>query len=56
MTVKLTERRDYELHINKLVEKNLKLKPAMGKLVKALAMQSFDDGIVFNQNNLKVQV
>ena len=56
MLVKIDERKDYELHIKNLVKKNLKLKPIMAKLVMALAMQSFDDGVVFTQNNLKVQV
>ena len=56
MKVKLDSRAEYELHIKKLVAKNLKLKPAMGKTVIALAMQCFDDGMLFNQNRLEVQV
>lgn len=56
MLVKIEDRKDYELHVRTLVNKNLKLGIATKKLVVELAMQSFDDGIVYTQNNLKVQI
>jgi len=56
MKVKLDSRAEYEMYIKKLVNKNLKLKNASGATMIALAMQCFDDGVVFGQGRLEVQV
>lgn len=52
--IAITDRRDYEMYVKNLVHKNLKLNDTMKKLVVALAMQSFDDGVSFVQLDLKV--
>ena len=56
MKVKIEERRDYELHVRNLVNKNLKMKLLMKKTVVALVMQAFDDGSLFSSNSLEVNI
>ncbi len=55
MKVKIEERRDYELHIKNLIGK-MSVSNKHKSLFRKLAMQCFDDGIVFNQNNLTVDI
>ena len=55
MKVKIEERRDYELHIKKIVSK-MTVSNKHKALFRKLAMQCFDDGIVFNQLNLSVDI
>ncbi len=55
MKVKIEERRDYEVHVKTLIAKMTVSNKQKG-LFRKLAMQCFDDGVVFNQNNLKVEI
>ena len=55
MKVKIEERRDYELHIKNLIGK-MSVSNKHKSLFRKLAMQCFDDGIVFNQKNLSVDI
>jgi len=53
--IRIEERRDYELHIKRLVKKMTVSDKHKG-LFRKLAMQCFDDGLTFSQGNLKVEV
>jgi len=53
--VKIDERRDYELHVKSLVSK-MTVSNKQKSLFRKLAMQCFDDGLVFGQNDLYVEV
>jgi len=53
--VKIDERRDYELHVKSLVSKMTVSNKQKG-LFRKIAMQCFDDGLVFGQGNLTVEV
>ena len=55
MKVKIEERRDYELHVKKLVSK-MTVSNKIKASIRKIAMHCFDDGIVFNQNNLTVDI
>jgi len=55
MKVKIEERRDYELHIKKIVSK-MTVTNKHKSLFRKLAIQCFDDGIAFNQKNLTVDI
>jgi len=53
--IKIEERRDYELHIKTLVKK-MRVSDKQKGLFRKFAMQCFDDGLVFGQGNLNVEV
>ena len=55
MKVKIEERRDYEVHVKTLIAKMTVSNKQKG-LFRKLAMQCFDDGLVFGQNDLYVEV
>jgi len=55
MKVKIENRRDYELHVKKLVAKQT-MSNKMKATVRKIVMQSFQDGTDFSQNNLSVEV
>ena len=55
MKVKIEERRDYELHVKKLVSK-MTVSNKIKASIRKIAMHCFDDGIVFNQLNLSVDI
>jgi len=51
--VKIELRRDYELHIKNIVAK-MTVSNKQKSLFRAIAMQCFDDGLVFGQGHLHV--
>ncbi len=53
--IKIEARRDYELHVKNLVAK-MTVSNKQKSLFRKIALQCFDDGIVFNQLNLFVEV
>jgi len=53
--VKVEERRDYELHVKTIVSK-MNVSNKQKGIFRKLAMQCFDDGLVFGQGNLTVEV
>lgn len=53
--IKIEERRDYELYVKRTVGK-MQVSNKHKSLFRMIAMQCFDDGVVFNQNNLRVEV
>jgi len=55
MKVNIEERRDYELYIKRIVSK-LQVSGKHKSIFRKIAMQCFDDGVRYNQNNLEVDV
>lgn len=53
--IKIEDRRDYELYVKKLVA-NMQISNKRKSIVRQIAMQCFDDGMKFNQQNLEVEV
>lgn len=54
--IPIDDRASYELYIKAWVKTNLKISGLREKTMRALIMQAFDDGITYNQGNLKVEV
>jgi len=55
MLVKIEERREYELHVKNTVAK-MQVSGKHKAIVRKLIMRSFDDGVKFAQNELKIEV
>ncbi len=55
MKVSIESRRDYELYIKRIVSK-LQVSGKHKSVFRKIAMQCFDDGVSYNQNNLEVEV
>jgi len=55
MEVKIEQRREYELHVKSLVAK-MQVSSKHKSAFRKLAMKCFDDGVLFTQSNLIVEV
>ena len=53
--IKIEDRRDYELYVKKVVS-SMQVSGKHKAVFRKIAMQCFDDGLMFGQGNLKVEV